>query len=410
MQSFVRDWPAAKVVTLDRNYRSTTNILASANAVIARNEGRNDKNLWSDLGEGAPIAVLGCPAGEDEAAVVVGRIAALVTSGKCRPGDCAVMFRTNAQSRLFEDVLQRDRIPYVVIGGMRFYDRKEVRDLLAYLSCMYNRRDEVSLLRVINYPPRGIGRETIRRLQGESMKKKENLSQTLERAATVEGVAPRQAAAVGRFLEVLGHGRGLLRRGKLADGVKSLIKLLDLERVVFESVKDPEAGQRRLENLREVAAAVHSFEQSNPRCDLGDYLAGVNLSGRDEEESGLSEKAVTLLTVHSAKGLEFPHVFLSGFEEGLFPHERSTAVPGGIEEERRLAYVAMTRAMRSLTITHVETRTRWSRELVCLPSRFLEEIPEERMVREDASRPVELSPEEEARIAGEYLARIRGSL
>ncbi len=411
LMGFAGDWPGTKVVTLDQNYRSTGTILGAANAVIARNPKRSPKDLWSELGEGGPVTVIACSSGEDEAEAVVEAITALVASGRCRAGDCAVMFRTNAQSRLFEDVLRRERIRYVVMGGMRFYDRKEVRDFLAYLSFLHNRRDEVSLLRIVNYPPRGIGRETVARLQRESLASREPLAKVMGRAGSVEGVGEKQARAVESFLGRMAEARTWLQAGNLADGARRVLGVFGLEEAALRSVKDPEAGLRRAENLREVVAAIASFEQGQPGSGLGDYLAGANLSGRDEESGNLSPDTVVLMTAHSAKGLEFPHVFLAGMEEGLLPHDRSSAVPGGLEEERRLAYVGMTRAMKTLTLSYASRRIRWSKEVASEPSRFLAELPEEGTVRlRRHGEGAEAAEGEEERIAEEYLARIRSRL
>jgi superfamily I DNA/RNA helicase len=402
---FSKDWPGAQVITLDQNYRSTVTILKAANAVIEKNPGRRPKNLWSDLGEGLPVSVIGCASGDDEAEAVIEKIITLVASGRCRGGECAVLFRTNAQSRLFEDVLRRERVRYVVIGGMRFYDRKEVRDLLAYLSFLHNPRDEVSLLRVINYPARGIGRETIHRLQEESLRSRLPLLPVMEKASDLAGVGQRQAKAISRFLAEMKEMRPWFKPGRLAEPAASLIKAVGLEETVLRSMKDPELGMRKAENLREVVTALSAFEQQQPRGGLGDYLVTVNLSGREEEGTDLSAEAVSLLTVHAAKGLEFPHVFLAGLEENLFPHERSSVVPGGLEEERRLAYVGMTRARISLTLTYAASRRRWAKEYTCSPSRFLDELPEEGVEHTERSGPVD--PSEEERIAEEYMARIR---
>ena len=407
IHSFARDWKRAQVITLDQNYRSTKTILEAANAVIGKNPGRKPKNLWSDLGDGVPVRVVGCVDGEDEAAAVVEGITALTATGRVRASDCAVMFRTNAQSRLFEDVLRRERIRYIVIGGMRFYDRKEVRDFLAYLSFLHNPRDEVSLLRVINYPARGIGRETVQKLQQKSLADGLPLPRVMAAASEVSGVGRRQAGAVEGFLAMMEEARSWFRPGHLAEPAARLIRSVGLEAAVLGSVKDPELGTRKAENLREVVTALSAFEEQS-RGSLGDYLAAVNLSGREEGEADQTEEAVTLLTVHAAKGLEFPHVFLSGFEEGILPHERSSAVPGGLEEERRLAYVGMTRAMSSLTLTYAASRTRWARVVENPPSRFLEDLPEECVEFVDRGSP--LDQVEEERIAESYLARIRDRL
>jgi superfamily I DNA/RNA helicase len=384
---FTSDWPGAKVVTLDQNYRSTTRILAAANQVIRRNSGRREKNLWSELGEGPPVTVVACRDAEDEAQTVMERIVGLLASGKAKPSDCAVIFRTNAQSRPFEDALRRQRLRYVVVGGMRFYDRKEVRDLLSYLAAIFNPRDEIALLRVINFPARGIGHETIHKLQEASLAQGRPLGDVLAAAASVPGVGERQARAIGEFVGFLEWERQRFVPGKLAPAAEELVRVTGFEDAVRHTVKDPMSAERKVENVREVVAALALFDRESPEGTLGEYLAGVNLSGRDEENEEFSGEAVTLLTMHSAKGLEYPHVYLAGMEEGLLPHKRSEDESGGLEEERRLTYVGMTRARQSLTLTYAASRTRWARQENRAPSRFLDELPEEGVRHEDRRAP-----------------------
>jgi superfamily I DNA/RNA helicase len=393
---FTADWPTSKVITLDQNYRSTGHILAAANTVIRKNPARREKNLWSDLGDGIPVTVLACKDSEDEANAVVERIIGLVASDKAKPADCAVIFRTNAQSRPFEDVLRRHRMRYVVIGGMRFYDRKEVRDLVAYLQAIHNPLDEVSLLRVVNFPSRGIGHETIHKLQAASLAGRRPLAEVMAHAAEVPGVGERQARALGEFLGFLDQMRERFTPGHIAEPTEDLVRLIGLEDAVRSSVKDPVAAERKAENVREVVAALANFELAEPAAGLGDYLAGVNLAGRDEESDDFDGDSVTLLTMHAAKGLEYPHVFLTGLEEGLLPHRRSEFETGGLEEERRLAYVGMTRARSSLTITSAASRTKYAKQERASPSRFLAELPEEGVRREDRRDPRERYDDEDA--------------
>jgi superfamily I DNA/RNA helicase len=270
---------------------------------------------------------------------------------------------------------------------MRFYDRKEVRDLIAYLQAIHNPLDEIALLRVVNYPARGVGNETIHRLQAASLAEKRPLADVMANAAGVPGVGDRQARALGEFLQFLGQMRERFSAGHIAEPTEELVRMIGLEDAARRSVKDPVAAERKAENVREVVAALANFEQAEPESGLGDYLAGVNLSGRDEESDDFSGDSVTLLTMHGAKGLEYPHVFLTGLEEGLLPHRRSEFEVGGLEEERRLAYVGMTRARRSLTITYAAARTKYARQEKASPSRFLAELPEGGVRREDRRDP-----------------------
>ncbi len=400
---FSREWPAATVVTLDQNYRSTGRILAAANAVISGNASRRPKNLWSDLGEGEPVEVIACRDAEDEAAAVTERMAGLIARG-AKPGDCAVIFRTNVQSRPFEDALRRAGLRYVLVGGTKFYDRREVRDFLAYLMVAHNPRNEVALLRIINYPHRGIGRETVVRLHEESIRRKAPMIDVLRDAASVPGMGERQTQAVDAFLSLLSDAGRWFGPGRLAAGAEALLDEIGLEEELRGSGKDPEAAARRVENVREVVAAISSYERENPRGGLEGYLGGLSLSGREEEsDDGMSDRTVTLLTVHAAKGLEFPHVFFTGFEEGLLPHRRSVDEQGGLGEERRLAYVGMTRARRGLVITWVAERMRREKPIPSVPSRFIEELPEA-VVRKSDRRRLHHDPEEEARAAADFFA------
>jgi superfamily I DNA/RNA helicase len=266
---------------------------------------------------------------------------------------------------------------------MRFYDRKEVRDLLSYLAAIFNPSDEIALLRIINYPPRGIGHETIHKLQEASLQNRCALADVLAEASSVPGVGERQARAIAEFLAFLAHERERFVPGRLAAATEELVRVIGFEDAVRHAVKDPVAAERKAENIREVAAALAVFEKADPDATLGDYLAGVNLGGREEENDEFPGEAVTLLTVHSAKGLEFPHVFLTGMEEGLLPHRRSEDEPGGLEEERRLTYVGMTRARHTLTLSHAGVRTKWAKQERRTPSRFLDELPEVGIRRED---------------------------
>jgi superfamily I DNA/RNA helicase len=403
---FTRDWPSATVVTLDQNYRSTGRILAAANAVISGNASRRPKNLWSDLGEGEPVEVIACRNGDDEAAAVAERMAGLITRG-VKPGDCAVIFRTNVQSRPFEDALRRAGLRYVLVGGTKFYDRREVRDFLAYLMVVQNPRNEVALLRIINYPHRGIGRETVVRLHEESIRRKAPMIEVLRGAASVPGMTERQVRAVDAFLTLLSDAERYFGPGRLATGAAALLKDIGLEEELRGSGKDAEAAARRVENVREVITSIESFERESPGAALAGYLGGITLSGREEEsDDGLSDRTVTLLTVHAAKGLEFPYVFFTGLEEGLLPHRRSVDEQGGLGEERRLVYVGMTRARKALVMSWAAERLRRDKLVPSAPSRFLDELPEAATKRTDRRRE-HLDPEEEARTAADFFAWAR---
>jgi superfamily I DNA/RNA helicase len=410
MREFTRLWPKARVVVLEQNYRSSGRILAAANAVISRSPGRRPKKLWSALGDGVPLTILSCTDQEDEAAAAVEHIGRLVAEEGARPGDVAVLYRTNVQSRPLEDALRRARLPYVVVGGMRFYDRKEVKDLLAYLAVIHNPRDEIALLRIINYPHRGIGRETVLALQERSLREGRPVADLLSDRQALAALGERQARSVESFTLLLERVRPWFAPGRLDEAALALIKEASLDEAALSSSRDQEVARRRLENLREVAAGMKAFVTAEPKGSLGEYLAGVSLAGRDEEgDRDLSDRAVVLMTIHSAKGLEFPHVFFAGLEEGLLPHGKSEDVRGGMEEERRLAYVGLTRAKKSLVLSHAWTRLKRDRPVPASPSRFLEEIPDSLVRRVDrTSRGAAEDPGERNQAAESFFRFIKG--
>jgi DNA helicase-2/ATP-dependent DNA helicase PcrA len=371
--AFEKDFPGTTTVKLEQNYRSTAAILQAASAVVACNRSRHPKVLWTDRGDGAPVVVREAPTEEEEAAWAVAELSRLHRSGHSY-ADCAVLYRMHAQSRAFEEALLRHRIPYVVYGGLRFYDRKEVRDTLAYLRLVLNPDDPVAFLRVVNTPPRGIGKTTVDRLLTLSVKRDQGLWQTLV-AAVEEGlVATRAARAVASFVALLDGWR---------DAVGS-VPLRDLlGRIVQESgyaealrAEGGEQAETRLENLEELLNAAEAFEQTEQGGirEFLDRAALVSDQDRDEDRAD----AVTLMTLHAAKGLEYPAVFLTGLEEGVFPHHMSADTPAGLEEERRLCYVGMTRARDRLYLSRARIRRVYGAEgYFRPPSRFLQELPPE---------------------------------
>ncbi|HLI14964.1 MAG TPA: UvrD-helicase domain-containing protein [Acidimicrobiales bacterium] len=366
---FERAFPEARTIVLDQNYRSTTTILDAANAVIGNNVAREDKRLWSALGRGEPVACYRAGDERDEATFVAGEIAALARAGS-RLGDIAVFYRTNAQSRAIEQALADRGIPYKVVGGTRFYDRREVRDALAFCRLAANPDDEVALRRVVNVPPRGIGATTLRRLEELAASEGLSFAAALERhgAAKVTG---RAAAGVEAFLAL----RRLL--AELAPERPDKVLATALERsgylAALEAEAEGPAGHEaagRLENLAELAGVAAGFE------DLESFLAATSLVAAADELDD-SGGRVALMTLHAAKGLEFGTVFLTGMEEGVFPHGRALEDPDDLEEERRLCYVGITRARQRLYLTHTYQRTLFGQTRDSLVSRFLREIPAE---------------------------------
>ncbi len=377
---FERDFPGARVILLEQNYRSTRNILAAANAVVARNAGRVPKNLWSEAGAGPPLVGYVADSEHDEAAFVAQEVDRLADAGEASPGDIAVFYRTNAQSRVFEEVFIRAGLPYRVVGGVRFYERREVRDLLAYLRLIANPADEVSLRRVINVPRRGIGDRALECVAAFAARERVGFPQALARPRDVPGLPARSARAIEAFHEMIEGFRQAAGEGApVGDLVAAVIDRTGYAAELAASADLQDAG--RAENLTELVAVAREFDARDEGGGLPAFLEQVSLvADADEIPEGPDHGGmVTLMTLHTAKGLEFPVVFLTGMEEGVFPHERS--VSGGdsreLEEERRLAYVGITRARERLYVTRAVARAWWGRPAYHPPSRVLAEIPSE---------------------------------
>ncbi|GCD35426.1 DNA helicase [Streptomyces chrestomyceticus JCM 4735] len=378
---FEEDYPDATTIMLEQNYRSSQTILSAANAVIERNENRRPKNLWTDAGEGPRITGYVADTEHDEAQFVADEIDRLTDAGDAKAGDVAVFYRTNAQSRVFEEIFIRVGLPYKVVGGVRFYERKEVRDVLAYLRVLSNPEDTVPLRRILNVPKRGIGDRAEAMIDALSAREKITFPQALRRVDEAYGMAARSANAVKRFNTLMEELRTVVESGA---GPATVLEAV-LERTGYlaelQASTDPQ-DETRIENLQELAAVALEFEQDrgeeNPGT-LSDFLEQVALVAdsdqipdEDEEGSGV----ITLMTLHTAKGLEFPTVFLTGMEDGVFPHLRALGQTKELEEERRLAYVGITRARERLYVTRSTMRSAWGQPSYNPPSRFLEEIPE----------------------------------
>jgi DNA helicase-2/ATP-dependent DNA helicase PcrA len=371
---FENAFPDATVVVLEQNYRSTQRILDAANAVIANNFGRKPKELWTDNGHGEPLVRYHAEDETDEAQWVAHQIAHLHDGGRYRWGDVAVFYRTNAQSRVVEEALMRVGIPYKVIGGTRFYDRREVKDALAYLRAAVNPADEVSVKRVLNVPKRGIGEGTVTRLDAYAAARGLAFVDALRRADDA-GVTGRAGRGIDAFLELLDELAGLVADGpaavlEAALGRSGYAAELEAERSV--------EAEGRLENLAELVGAAREFD------DVAAFLEQVSLVA-DTDELDDDDSSVVLMTLHSAKGLEYPVVFLIGLEDGVFPHIRSLGEPDQLEEERRLCYVGITRAMERLYLSHAWSRNLYGGTQYNPPSRFLDEIPA-RLVEEVQGR------------------------
>jgi DNA helicase II / ATP-dependent DNA helicase PcrA len=395
---FRRDWPEAKVVRLEENYRSTAEILALANRLIAFNRTRHDKTLRAVLPGGERPRILQLPDETAEAQEVVASIRRRIAEGAA-PRDIAVLLRTNEQPRPFEQELRKHKVPYVLIGGMSFYDRREVRDVLAYLKLLATPGDEMAALRIINTPPRGIGQATVAALMDHAVAERARLWDVLPRAADVSGVTPPAAEAIERFRQLVERHRERLEGEPPSQVVRSLIHQInyrsELER------RYPEAGdvESRWTAVEEVVNSLAAYEQQSRRPSLIEFLDEATLSDRDQEdekENQLRRNAVVLMTLHSAKGLEFPEVYLVGMEEGLLPHHRAVEAEGdAIEEERRLCYVGVTRAQKRLTLTLALARRKWGRLRPTDASRFLFEMigtAEQADAHRTASKPAAAKP------------------
>jgi DNA helicase-2/ATP-dependent DNA helicase PcrA len=376
IEEFTRDFADATVIMLEQNYRSTQNILAAANAVVSRNTGRVPKNLWSDAGDGPPIVGYVADSEHDEAAFVAEEVDRLTDEGEATPGQVAVFYRTNAQSRAFEEVFIRAGLPYKVVGGVRFYERREVRDLLAYLRLTANAEDEVSLRRVLNVPRRGIGERAEACVAALAQRDRISFAAALARPDDAPGMAARSAKAIASFNELM---TGLRAESAAGLPVADLAEMI-LDRSGYlaelESSTDLQDASR-IENLNELVSVAREFDAQRPDGTLTDFLEQVSLvADADEIPAGTEHGGlVTLMTLHTAKGLEFPVVFLTGMEEHVFPHQRSMTDDKELEEERRLAYVGITRAERRLYLTRAVARAWWGRPEYHKQSRFLDEIP-----------------------------------
>ncbi|GAA1688681.1 DNA helicase PcrA [Streptomyces yatensis] len=379
---FEEDYPTARTILLEQNYRSTQTILSAANAVIERNENRRPKNLWTEAGAGAEITGYVADTEHDEAQFVADEIDRLTDAGDAKAGDVAVFYRTNAQSRVFEEILIRVGLPYKVVGGVRFYERKEVRDVLAYLRVLANPEDSVPLRRILNVPKRGIGERAEAMIDALALREKITFPQALRRVDDAYGMAARSANAVKRFNTLMEELHTIVESGA---GPATVLEAV-LERTGYlaelQASTDPQ-DETRIENLQELAAVALEFEQDrgeeNPGT-LADFLEQVALvadSDQIPDEDTDGSGVITLMTLHTAKGLEFPVVFLSGMEDGVFPHMRALGQTKELEEERRLAYVGITRARERLYLTRSTMRSAWGQPAYNPPSRFLEEIPDQ---------------------------------
>ena len=371
---FEKDYPNCTSIKLEQNYRSTKIILDAANAVIENNEGRPKKNLWTDKTEGAKIQHFTAQSEHEEAAFIGDTIAKKHDIHGAPYGDMAILYRTNAQSRVLEEALIKRALPYIMVGGTKFYDRKEIKDVLSYLRVLYNPFDDLSLLRIINVPKRSIGATTVAKLQDYARANGTSLFMTLTQLHLVDSIKGKTKEKLEEFGILIFTLVAEMEDRTVLDILESILDRTGYLAQLEEST-DPQ-DQARAENIGELLSVAKDFQDTNPSGTVEDFLEQVALVN-DVDSFEQEESKVTLMTLHAAKGLEFPIVFLGGLEEGLFPHSRTLMNPEEIEEERRLAYVGITRAEKELYISNATTRTVFGRTSSYLPSRFIDEIPEE---------------------------------
>ena len=374
LQQFRRDFPQAQLFRLEQNYRSTATILEAANGLIAHNAGRLGKKLWTSGGRGAPLRLYAAYNERDEAEFVTQRIRTHVAGGGARRA-IAILYRSNAQSRVFEEAFLSARVPYRVYGGLRFFERAEIKDALAYLRLIANRRDDASFERVVNLPPRGIGAKSLEALREYARGAGSSLWEAAGALSSSGALGARAAAAIAGFLGLIERLAAQSQALALHEQVDELLKASGL--IEHHRRETPARGETRVENLEELVSAARGFApESRELAPLEAFLAHAALES-GEGQADEWEDCVQMMTLHAAKGLEFPVVFLTGMEEGLFPHQRSVADLAGLEEERRLCYVGMTRAMRSLYLSYAEQRRLHGIDSYGQVSRFVREVPEE---------------------------------
>mgnify|MGYP000616916949 FL=1 len=369
---FEKDYPDAKVIKLEQNYRSTQIILDAANAVIENNTGRKPKNLWTENKSGADIIYFQAVDERDEARFVIEQLQNLQRTENKKLGDMAILYRTNTQSRIFEEMLIKSGISYNMVGGLKFYERKEIKDIIAYLRVIFNPADSLSLLRIINVPKRGIGDASLAKIQSYAAANNVSLFEAVSNAAAIDGLSSRFVSKLDDLAGIIFELMNLASEAPVEDLIDRVLRDTGyLEEL--ENERTPQA-QSRIDNLHELISVAQDFAASEEENNLENFLAHVALVS-DIDDTELGEDAITLMTLHSSKGLEFPVVFLVGMEEGLFPHARTLMDETEIEEERRLCYVGITRAKEKLFLSSTKMRTIYGNTVTYPPSRFLQEIP-----------------------------------
>jgi DNA helicase-2/ATP-dependent DNA helicase PcrA len=371
---FEAHFPDPKIIKLEQNYRSSTAILELANSVIRHNPRRRPKSLWSEKEVGQNVKIVAVPDDREEANYIVSELQKQQLEETGPWSRFAVIFRMNAQSRLFEEQLRRLQIPYRIIGGRSFFERREVKDLLAYLACLANPHDDLNLLRIINLPARGIGASTIELAVAESNQAKTSMFATLQSPMLDEMLSAKTRTAVNGFIELIDRYETRVHQplADLAATATALLQEIGYSPELRRSCKTPEEALNREENVSELVRTLADYQRRSTEG-LSGFLAEVALDEEREEDADTEKDGVTLITFHAAKGLEFPHAFLVGIEEGILPHDRAK-LEGSLDEERRLFYVGITRAMQTLTITYCVNRNKYGGSMPCHPSSFLKDL------------------------------------
>ncbi|ARS51190.1 DNA-dependent helicase II [Ectopseudomonas mendocina] len=394
IQQFSSDFPDTQLIRLEQNYRSTAGILKAANALIANNNGRLGKELWTDGGDGEPLALYAAFNEHDEARYVVESIEDALRKDGLKRSEIAILYRSNAQSRVLEEALLRERIPYRIYGGQRFFERAEIKNAMAYLRLLDGRGNDAALERIVNVPARGIGEKTVESIREFARAQDLSMWEAIRRMLAVKALPGRAAGALGGFIELIEGLAEKVMAMPLHQMTQVVIEHSGL--LAYHEAEKGEKGQARVENLEELVSAARAFEndEDDELTPLQAFLTHASLEAGDTQAAE-NEDSIQLMTLHSAKGLEFPLVFLVGMEEGLFPHKMSLEEPGRLEEERRLAYVGITRAMQKLVISYAETRRLYGSETYNKVSRFVREIPapliQEVRLSNSVSRPVSTS-------------------
>ncbi len=406
---FEKDFSGTVVVRLEQNYRSFGHILQAANGVIKNNKKRMDKSLWTAGGAGPRVNIFKAVDGDDEARWVIDRISLIQYEKRISYEAFAIIYRANIFSRPFEEALRRKRIPYSVVGGTSYFDRKEIKDLAAYLKIIANSRDDLSLLRAANTPRRGLGHSAIRKLADFAQDNSISLLEAFMRAGEITGLGTRASGSAIEFAGLISRYSDLFMKNREMGKVfRSLTEEINYRDYIYELYKTPEAAVRRVENLEGFIDSLSHYETEGKSPSLHGFLETLALTDLLKEKEEKTGRGVTLISFHSSKGLEFPVVFIAGVEEDILPHKKSMYLDGAVEEERRLFYVGITRAMKELYITYTDHRVKYGKNAPATPSRFLDEIPDEVIKRLDGTEKTD--PKQDEKDANDFFANIQAML